>query len=82
MTHPAVSLVAVVGVPDERLGEEVKAFIVRKPGARSTEDESSPGAREHGRLQIPAHVEFREQLPMTATGKILKRELRAGARAV
>ena len=33
MTHPAVSLAAVVGVPDERLGEEVKAYIVRKPGA-------------------------------------------------
>ena len=38
LTHPAVSLVAVVGVPDERLGEEVKAFVVKKPGAEVTED--------------------------------------------
>ena len=78
MTHPAVSLCAVVGVPDERLGEEVKAFIVRKPGAAATEAEVVTWCRERmAAYKAPRYVEFRDQLPMGATGKVLKRELRA-----
>ena len=79
LTHPAVSQCAVVGVPDERLGEEVKAFIVCKPGQPATEEAIVAWCRE--RLAVykaPKYVEFRDALPMGATGKILKRALRAG----
>ena len=82
MTHPAVSLVAVVGIPDERLGEEVKAFIVRKPGATATEEELLEWFREQfASYKYPRSVEFRDSLPMGATGKILKRELKAAVPA-
>jgi long-chain acyl-CoA synthetase len=78
MTHPAVSLAAVVGVPDERLGEEVKAYIVRRAGTPVTEDELVAWCREQfAAYKYPRLIEFRESLPISATGKILKRELRA-----
>jgi long-chain acyl-CoA synthetase len=78
MTHPAVSLCAVVGVPDDRLGEEIKAFIVRKPGMAANEAEVVTWCRERmAAYKSPRYVEFRDQLPMGATGKVLKRELRA-----
>jgi long-chain acyl-CoA synthetase len=77
MTHAAVSLVAVVGVPDDRLGEEVKAFVVRTPGATVTGEELLAWFREQfGSYKYPRLVEFRDALPMGPTGKILKRELR------
>jgi long-chain acyl-CoA synthetase len=77
MTHPAVSLCAVVGVPDERLGEEVKAFIVRRAGAPLEEAEIIAWSKEQmAAYKYPRTVEFRDTLPMSATGKILKRELR------
>ena len=77
LTHPAVSLVAVVGVPDERLGEEVKAFVVRKPGADVSEDALREWCKEQfAAYKYPRLIEFRSELPMSATGKILKRELR------
>lgn len=78
MTHPAVSLVTVIGIPDDQYGEEIKAFIVKKPGAQATEQEIINWSKEKmASYKYPRHVEFREALPMTATGKILKRELRA-----
>jgi long-chain acyl-CoA synthetase len=79
LTHPAVSQCAVVGVPDERMGEEVKAFVVCKPGQQATEEALVAWCRE--RLAVykaPKYVEFREALPMGATGKVLKRALRGG----
>ncbi len=77
MTHPAVSMVAVVGVPDERLGEEVKAFVIAKPGAEVDTDALVAWCKENmADYKYPRTVELRESLPMTATGKILKRELR------
>src|SRR5204863_1330609 len=77
MTHPAVSLVAVIGVPDERLGEEVKAFVVRKPGATIAEEELLSWFRDQfAAYKYPRMIEFVESLPMGPTGKILKRALK------
>ena len=78
LTHPAVSLVAVIGIPDERLGEEVKAFVVKKPGAEITEGELQAWCEEQmAAYKYPRQIEFRTELPTSATGKILKRELRS-----
>ncbi|MUN35889.1 long-chain-fatty-acid--CoA ligase [Actinomadura litoris] len=77
MTHPQVSLAAVVGVAHATHGEEVKAYVIRTPGATVTEDELVAWGRERfAGYKYPRIVEFRDELPMTATGKILKRELR------
>ena len=77
MMHPAVSLVAVIGVPSERLGEEVKAFVVLNEGATVTDAELIAWSKEQmADYKYPRHVEFLSALPMNATGKILKRELR------
>jgi long-chain acyl-CoA synthetase len=76
LTHPAVSLAAVIGVAHDSLGEEVKAFIIRKEGSETTEDEIIAWAKENmASYKYPRIVEFAQALPMTATGKILKREL-------
>jgi long-chain acyl-CoA synthetase len=76
MTHPAVSLVAVVGIPHESHGEEIKAFVIKKDGDDTSEEELVAWAKEQmAAYKYPRMVEFRESLPMTATGKILKREL-------
>ncbi|HLU96468.1 MAG TPA: long-chain fatty acid--CoA ligase [Thermobifida alba] len=77
MTHPQVSLAAVVGVPHDTHGEEIKAFVIRTEDATITEQELVDWAKEHlAAYKYPRLVEFRTELPMTATGKILKRELR------
>jgi long-chain acyl-CoA synthetase len=77
MTHPGVSLAAVVGVPHESHGEEIKAYVIPVYGATTTEDELVGWAKENlATYKYPRVVEFRDELPMTATGKILKRELR------
>jgi long-chain acyl-CoA synthetase len=77
MTHPAVSLVAVIGIPDERLGEEVKAIIVKKQGAEITEKEMVEWCKSQiAANKYPRHIEFRESLPIGGTGKIFKRALK------
>jgi long-chain acyl-CoA synthetase len=76
MTHPAVSLAAVIGVPHESHGEEIKAVVIKAPGAEVTEDELVAWGKEQmAAYKYPRIVEFVDALPMTSTGKILKREL-------
>ena len=76
LSHPAVSLAAVVGVPHERHGEEIKAYVIKNEDAELEEDELVEWSKEQlASYKYPRVVEFRDELPMTATGKILKREL-------
>jgi long-chain acyl-CoA synthetase len=76
MTHEAVSLAAVIGVPHESHGEEIKAVVIRNSGAEVTEDELVAWGKEQmAGYKYPRIVEFVDALPMTSTGKILKREL-------
>ncbi|MBE2202572.1 MAG: long-chain fatty acid--CoA ligase [Anaerolinea sp.] len=79
MTHPDVSLAAVIGVPHAEYGQEIKAFIVPKEGSEPTPEAIIAWAKEEmAAYKYPRLVEIRETLPMTATGKILKTELRQG----
>jgi acyl-CoA synthetase (AMP-forming)/AMP-acid ligase II len=67
----------VIGVPDERWGEAVKAVVVRKPDTRLTPAELIGWARERiAGYKLPKSVDFIDALPRNPTGKILKRELR------
>jgi len=76
-----VADVAVIGVPDERLGEVGKAFIVPKPGATLTEDAVIAYARQHlANFKAPRSVEFLDELPRNAGGKVVKPQLRERAR--
>ncbi|MEP9382764.1 long-chain-fatty-acid--CoA ligase [Nocardioides sp. KR10-350] len=75
--HPAVLEVAVVGVPDERWGEAVKAYVALRPGTSATPDDLIGFCRERlAHYKCPSSVEFLEALPRNPTGKILKRDLR------
>jgi long-chain acyl-CoA synthetase len=77
MTHPAVSLAAVVGVPHDEHGEEIKAFVVLADGESLDADVLIAWSREQmAAYKYPRLVEFRSELPMNATGKILRRTLR------
>ncbi|BCJ85453.1 long-chain-fatty-acid--CoA ligase [Effusibacillus dendaii] len=75
-THPSVLETVVIGVPDEYRGETVKAFIVLKPGQTATAEEIEQHCRQHlAAYKVPRLIEFRESLPKTAVGKILRRVL-------
>jgi len=76
-THPKVELVAVVGVPDEKSGEKVKAFIKIKPGANVTEEEMKQFCKENmAGYKRPRAIEFRDEIPVSNVGKVLRKELR------
>jgi len=75
--HPAVAEVAVVGKPDEFLGEEVLAYIVLKQGCNATEDELIAHCRPHlAKYKCPKQIEFLTSMPKTPIGKIQKKALR------
>jgi len=75
-SHPAVKEVGVAGVPDPRTTEAVKAWIVPEEGVSITADEIRAYCRERlAGYKVPRHIEFRSELPKSAVGKVLRREL-------
>ncbi|MBN2705378.1 MAG: long-chain fatty acid--CoA ligase [Deltaproteobacteria bacterium] len=80
LSHPAISMVAVIGIPDDHYGEEIKALVILKEGHTATAGEIISWSKEQmASYKYPRLVEIRDSLPMTATGKILKKELKAEA---
>ena len=75
--HPAVAEVGVAGIADPKKGEVVKAWVVLRSGRTATESDLRAYCREHlAPYKVPAHVEFREELPKTMVGKVLRRVLK------
>ncbi|MDZ4721589.1 MAG: long-chain fatty acid--CoA ligase [Roseiflexaceae bacterium] len=75
--HPAIAEVAIIGIPDVALGEEIKAVVALKSGQQANETELIDYCKERlAAYKYPRSIEFRDTLPKTATGKILKRELK------
>lgn len=75
--HPSVGQIAVIGVPDARMGEVGKAFVVLRPGTSATEEELIGWARQNiANFKVPRSVEFRPALPTSAQGKVVKDQLR------
>ena len=75
--HPKVKEGITVGIPDEYKGEKIKVFIVLKEGEKATEDEFREFFRKHlVAYKVPSEVEFRDSLPKSAIGKILRKKLR------
>lgn len=76
-SHPKILEAAVVGAPDDIMGEEVKAFVVPKPGETMTEDDVREFCRKNlASFKVPRYVEFIDELPKNILGKTLKKQLR------
>jgi long-chain acyl-CoA synthetase len=76
-THPKVAIAAVVGVPDAKSGETVKAYIQLKPGESATEEEIREFCKENmAGYKRPRLIEFRDEVPVSNVGKVLRRVLR------
>jgi long-chain acyl-CoA synthetase len=76
--HPAVAEAAVIGVPDQKMGEEIRAIVAVKPGQSVTEAELIEFVKERAAAyKYPRTIEFRDSLPKNDTGKILNKELRS-----
>jgi acyl-CoA synthetase (AMP-forming)/AMP-acid ligase II len=74
--HEAVDDVAVIGVEDEAFGQRLKAFVVRAPGAQADAEALQDHVKDNlARFKVPREIEFLDELPRNATGKVLKREL-------
>jgi acyl-CoA synthetase (AMP-forming)/AMP-acid ligase II len=83
MDHPEVAQTAVVGVPDDRLGEVGAAFVVPRPGATITPEQVTAWAREKmANYKAPRYVHILDQLPVNFSGKVLKEDLRRLAAAL
>lgn len=79
-TYPKIEDVQVIGVPDEDYGEEIMACVILKPGEDATEDEIKDFVRDHmAKHKVPRYVDFVEEFPMNAAGKILKYKMREEA---
>jgi fatty-acyl-CoA synthase len=77
MRHPSVAQVGVVGVPDKQQGELLAAFVVVRPGSTSTPDELAAHCRAvASRYKVPDFIEIRASLPVTTTGKLMRRDLK------
>ena len=82
LTHDAVAQAAVVGAPDERLGEVGVAFVVPRQGAKLDGEQLIAWSKERlANYKVPRRVEVVDALPLNATGKVLKFQLRERARA-
>ncbi|HWH43253.1 MAG TPA: AMP-binding protein [Thermoleophilaceae bacterium] len=80
--HEAVNEVAVIGVEDKEFGQRLKAFVVLREGASLSDDEVRAYVKKNlARYKVPRDVEFLDELPRNATGKVLKRELAKGEKA-
>ena len=78
LEHPAIAQVAVVGVPDERMGEVAKAFVIPRPGQSVPESDLIAWSRKAmANYKVPRSIEFVDTLPMTASGKVQRFALRA-----
>ena len=78
-SHPAVSNSAVIGAPDEKWGERVVAFVVRKTGETGSSDDLMELVKDKkGSVQVPKEIHFVNELPLTSLGKIDKQALRTG----
>jgi fatty-acyl-CoA synthase len=74
--HEAVAEAAAIGVPDDKFGQRLRAFVVLEPGKKASESELKDHVKSNlARYKVPREVRFLDELPRNPTGKVLKREL-------